>query len=345
MKIKLLLAVIFFISLNLNAQDFKTPVDYLSYIGKEQENISKSMWKYTSAVAHSKSARRIDNTRKLLVKSIQTANKKIAALKDGYKGDVEYRNQVLEFLNISEKQINEEYDKIIDMQEVAEQSYDLMEAYIMTRDLVNKKMDAEYDKVSLAQKTFCGKYNIQLSENTSELGRKMKISGEVFDYHTQLYLIFFKTNITDLYLSQAVEKKDIGAIQQNASALIQYADEGLEKLKTVKPFNGNDNTMVLITKKALEYYKKEAQQYAPKVIDFLMFNEKFETAKKALESKSDKDRTKEEIENYNGMVKQINKEIDNYNKINNANLQEKNTIIGNWNVTGDNFISAHVPQD
>jgi Na+/phosphate symporter len=101
--------------------------------------------------------------------------------------------------------------------------------------------------------------------------------------------------------------------------------------------------MVLTTKKALEYYKKEALQYAPKVVDFLMFNEKFDTARKSLESKSDKDRTKEEIENYNGMVKQINKEIDNYNKINNTNLQEKNTIIGNWNVTGDNFISGHVP--
>jgi hypothetical protein len=45
------------------------------------------------------------------------------------------------------------------------------------------------------------------------------------------------------------------------------------------------------------------------------------------------------------MVKQINKEIDNYNKLNNANLQEKNTIIGNWNATGDNFISGHIPQD
>lgn len=343
MKIKLLLAITFFISLNLKAQEFKSPVDYLSYIGKEQENISKSMWKYTSAVAHSKSARRIDNTRKLLVKSIQTANKKVSALKDGYQGDVEYRNQVIEFLNISEKNINEEYDKIINMQEVAEQSYDLMEAFIMTRDLVNKKIDAEYDKVSLAQKTFAAKYKINLTEDVSELGKKMKISGEVFDYHTQLYLIFFKTNITDLYLSQAIEKKDLGAIQQNSSALIQYAEEGLEKLKAIKPYNG-DNTMVLITKKALDYYKKQAQQFSPKVVDFLMFNEKFDSARKSLESKSDKDRTKEEIENYNGMVKQINKEIDNYNKISHSNLQEKNTIISNWNATGDNFISGHVPQ-
>ena len=61
--------LILFICISLNAQEFKTPVEYLNFIGNEQEIISKSMWKYTSAVAHSKSARRIDNNRKQLVKS------------------------------------------------------------------------------------------------------------------------------------------------------------------------------------------------------------------------------------------------------------------------------------
>ena len=244
--------------------------------------------------------------------------------------------------DLAEKNINEEYDKIIDMQEVAEQSYDAMEAYIMTRDLVNKKIDSENEKAELAQKNFCAKYNITLSENTSELGQKIKISNEVFAYHTELYLIFFKTNVTDLYLSNAIEKNDIGGIQQNAATLVQYANEGLEKLKTVKPF-GTDNSMVLITKKALEFYKKQGEQFAPKVVAFMMFNEKFEAAKKSLESKSDKDRTKEEIDNYNTMVKQVNKEIDTYNKTNSANFQEKNTIIDQWNNTGETFISSHVP--
>lgn len=343
MKKRLLLTLVFFTCIILQAQEFKTPVDYLNYIGKEQENISRSMWKYTSAVAHSKSARRIDNTRKLLVKSIQTASKKIAGLKDGYQGDVEYRNQILEYLSISEKNINEEYDKIIDMQEVAEQSYDAMEAYIMTRDLVNKKIDAENEKAELAQKNFCAKYNITLSENTSELGKKIKISNEVFAYHTEIYLIFFKANVTDLYLSNAIQKNDIGGIQQNAATLVQYAKEGLEKLKNIKPY-GTDNSMVFITKKALEFYKKQGEEFTPKVVAFMMFNEKFETAKKSLESKSDKDRTKEEIDNYNTMVKQVNKEIDTYNKINSVNFQEKNALIDQWNATGETFISSHVPQ-
>mgnify|MGYP003606068823 CR=1 FL=1 len=344
MKFNFTYLILLFATATISAQTFKTPVDYLNYIGKEQTTISRTMWKYTSAVAHSKSARKIDATRKQLVKSIQTASKKISDLKDGYNGDVDYRNKVVDYLKISENSINNDYDKIIDMQEVAEQSYDYMEAYILARDLVNEKIAAENEKVVNEQRAFALKYKITLSEDSSELGKKIKISNEVFDYHTAIYLLFFKANITDLYLSNAIEKKDLGAIQQNANSLLLYSNEGIEKLKTMQPYKG-DSSLLLITKKALEYYKKEAEKYVPNVVSFFMFNEKFENAKKTLEAKSQKDRTKEEIENYNGMVKQINNEIQNYNKVNTANVNEKNNAISLWNQTGENFISKHVPQD
>lgn len=343
MKLKALHILLLFTFVTATSQEFKTPVDYLTFIGREQVAISKSMWKYTSAVAHSKNARKIDNSRKDLVKIIQNAGKKIAGLKDGYKGDVVYRDQVVQYLKISENSINEEYSKIIDMQEVAEQSYDFMEAYIMARDLVNKKIEEENQKVTKAQNEFALKYNITITEDNGELSKKMAVSNEVFDYHTNIYLIFFKANITDLLLSKAIESKDLGSIQQNVNSLLLYSDEGLEKLKTVPNYN-NDNSFLTVTKKALEFYKKQAEQYVPTVVKFYMFNEKFEKAKQTLESKSQKDRTKEEVDNYNVMVKQINKEVDNYNKQTNANNQEKNTILNNWNVTGDNFISKHIPQ-
>jgi hypothetical protein len=274
-----LIILFFTISANLIAQEFKSAVEYLTYIEKEQGLISKSTWKYTTAVAHSKSARRIDNTRKQLIKSIEAAQKKINILKDGYKGDVEYKNQVLQYLDICKININEEYEKLINMQEVAEQSYDDMEAYLLMRDLINEKLDSENEKVDNAFKSFALKYNITIAEGNSELGEKIKLSNEVFDYHTALYLIFFKVNFTDTSLTKAIEKKDFSAIQQNSNSLIQYSDEGLEKLKTIKPYKG-DSSMITITKKALEYHKKEAQQYVPKIVDLIMINEKFDKAKK-----------------------------------------------------------------
>ena len=230
------------------------------------------------------------------------------------------------------------------MQEVAEQSYDLMEAYILTRDLVNERLDAEQEKVVNAQKSFALKYNITLSEDNSELAKKMQTSNEVFKYRTELYLIFFKVYVTDSYLSVAIENKDMAAIEQNKNALIQYADEGFEKMKNINAYN-NDSSLINATKKALEFFQKVGEDYALKVTNFLMFSDKFENAKKTLESKKDKDRTKEEIDNYNSMVKQINGEINTYNKENNANFQEKSKVINNWNTVADNFVSKHVPVD
>lgn len=342
MKLKNAFFLLFLISIESIAQEFKNPVEYLTFIGNEQENISGSMWKYTSAVAHSKSARKIDNNRKELVKTIQNASKKIAGLKNGYKADLEYRDQVIDYLSIAEKNINEEYGKIIDMQEVADQSYDYMEAYILTRDLVNKKIEAENDKVANAQKAFAKKYNITLNENNSEIGKKIEISNKVFKYHTQIYLIFFKANITDLYLSKAIENKDLGAIQQNANTLELYASEGIEKLKEIKPYI-NDNSLVLATQKCLEFYKKQVEIFTPTITNFYLLQEKLEKAKTTLESKSDKDKTKEEIDDYNSMIKQFNNEVKNYNKSSEKNFSEKSQVVNEWNVVGDNFISKNTP--
>ncbi len=336
--------VLFLTLTNLNAQEFKTPVDYLSYIGKETDIISRTTWKYTTTVAHTKNARRIDANRKSLIKSIQNATKKFEALKDGYKGDVEYKNQLLAYLSISEKQINQEYEKIIDMQEVAEQSYDAMEAYIMTKDLVNKKIDEEFEKLNANQKIFANKYNIQIGEDTSELGKKMKLSNEVFENQTQLYLIFFKVNFTESVLSKAIENNDISAIQQNSNALEQYSNEGIEKLKTFKPFK-NDMSLVFATKKVLEFTKKEALELAPTTVSFMMLNQKFQESKKVMDNKSANSRSKEEVDNFNKLVNEVNKEVGNYNKtINKFNVDRTNTI-NNWNVASDNFIAKYVPID
>ena len=338
-------ALLFLLTVTITtAQEFKTPVDYLNYIGKETEGISRTTWKYTSAVAHSKNARKIDVTRKTLVRSIQTAAKKIEALKEGYKGDVEYKDQLLAYLSISEKQINQEYDKIIDMQEVAEQSYDYMEAFIMARDLVNAKINEEVDKLNANQKIFANKYGIQIGEDQSELGKKMKLSNEVFENHTQLYLIFFKVNFTESVLMKAIAKNDLNAIQQNSNALEQYSNEGLDKLKTFKPYK-NDLMLVTATRKVLEFSKKEALEFSPKVVAFMMLNQKFQESKKTMDNKSATSRSKEEVDNFNKLVNQLNTEVGNYNSTNNKFNVERSNTINNWNITGTNFISKHVPID
>jgi hypothetical protein len=344
MKIKAVSLIMFLMCLTSHAQQFKTPVDYLNFISKEQVTISKSTWNFIKAQAHSKSDRRINATRKTVIKNIQTVSQKISALKDGYNGDVEYRDQIVQYFSFLENYMNEDLGKIIDLQVAAEKSYDDMELYITANEMVEAKMNTENDKVNLAQKQFCAKYHITLTSEMDDLDKKMALSSEVFKYQSALYLIYFKCSITANKLSAAVNANDLGMIQQFGNSLISYSNEGLEKLKTIKPYNG-DSTLLITCRKSLEAFQKSGTQFVPKIVDFLMFNEKFEAAKKTLDAKNDKDRTQEEVDNYNSLVKEANKQIDNYNKNNASNAEEINGVFANWDATSENFINSHVPND
>src|SRR5690606_6259945 len=157
-------------------------------------------------------------------------------------------------------------------------------------------------------KAFAKKHNVNLIENdaSSKFEQNMKISGEIFKYQSNLYLIFFKCNYTDMLLNQSIKNNDIAAIQQNSNSLQQYAEEGLEKVKLFKPYK-NDNSLADATIKSLNSYKDQTIKYIPEVIDFLTFSSKFEEIKASLERKSEKERTKEDVDQYNKMVKEVNK--------------------------------------
>lgn len=57
-------------------------------------------------------------------------------------------------------------------------------------------------------------------------------------------------------------------------------------------------------------------EYGPKVISFLILNQKVTENKKIMDSKSQKDLTKIEIDAYNKLINELNKEVDVYNKLN-----------------------------
>lgn len=344
-KLILPLILVLFQSQYSVAQTFNSPVEYLEYVNKIEEPITKQTWKYTKTVAHSKSARRIENVRKALVKTIQTAKSSLEKNTNGYKGDVDFHKKVIEYLTFSEYMIEEEYAKIVDMQEIAEQSYDYMEAYITTREKVDARMDEEHNKLVEAQKEYAKKYDITLIDGgETEISKKMKLSNQVFKYHSDIYLVFFKCNYTDQLLQKSIETKDLAAIQQNANALQQYAEEGIAKIDTFEPIK-NDKLLANATKECLKMYAEQAKNYVPKVVDFITFNSQFEDAKAAFERKTNKERTKEVVDEYNTMINQINKRINDYNSLNTNTINTKNRLLNNWENVGNQYIAKYVPNE
>jgi hypothetical protein len=219
-----------------------------------------------------------------------------------------------------------------------------MEAYIIAQEMADKKMEESQKEYETNFYAFAEKHNIQIIESENDLGKKMKISNEVFEHYNDMYLIYFKVYINEVYLWEAVESNDASAIQQNANALNAAAKEGLEILKTKTKYK-NDDSIIKSTTKVFEFFIDETENKMPQITDFLILNEDFEKIKISLEQTPERKRTKEQIDAYNQKVKDINKAVKNYNKVNTELNTKRQTTINELNNTNANFLANHIPND
>ncbi|MEM6687636.1 MAG: hypothetical protein AAF617_17800 [Bacteroidota bacterium] len=301
------------------------------------------MWKYTKSVAHSKSAKRIEGDRKRLVKSLERAMIKIKKAK-AFEGEDTYKEKVLAYMDLRTKLLKNDYAKIVDMKEVAEQSYDFMEAYILAQKKVDARLQEAQASYEVALNEYAARNKIQLIESENDLSKKMEISNEVFEHRNEVYLIFFKSNLQESFMLDGVSSGDISAIQQNMNALQSFAKEGLQALDSVSTYK-EDVSLINATKKALEFYLKETQNELPKMLEFFLMNEKFTAIKEAIDKKKPKDRTEKEIDQYNSMVNQYNKSVNDFNALNNELNTKRTQIIQQWNKASANFLSRHIPKN
>ncbi len=334
--------VMLFISCNLSAQEYENALEYLEFVDEQQKDIPKRMWRYTKAIAHSRSDRAVENKREQLVKEIESAIKKIQRA-PGFEGD-EFKNQVLTSLEFNKNILNNDYEKIIDMKAVAEQSYDAMEAYMKAQELADEKMEQVQKTFETNYYAFANKHNINIIEDESDLGKKMAKSNEVFKYYKKMYLIYFKVYVNEIYLMDALNAGDVNAIQQNSNALKMSAEEGLKILDTVSAYE-SDKSLIDVTRKSFEFFLDEAENKMPILIDFLVMNEDMQKSQEAIENTPKRKRTKEQIDKFNALVNDFNKAVKEYNRTN-ADLNRNRSIaVKNINEANQEFLSRHIPRD
>jgi len=327
---------------NLFSQQFNNALEYLEFVSGEQEIITRNTWKYTKAIAHSKRDRTIASKRNALIKSIERAITKINKAQ-AFEGD-KFKENVLKNLELNKNLLQQDYAKVIDMKAVAEQSYDAMEAYMLAQEMEDKKMTEAQQEFEIHYYEFARKHDIKIIESETDLSKKMKISSDVFDHYNDLYLIFFKVNMNEVYLYDALERNNISAIEQNAGALSESAQEGLATLDTVSLYK-KDRMLVDATRKAFEFFKDEADNKIPAITDYLIASEDFEAIKSKLENTPERKRTKAQIDAYNKKVPLINKAVDDYNKTNATLNVKRETVIGNLNAAYERFLAKHIPKD
>lgn len=329
-------------SLAANAQKFSSPVAYMNEMGNSTGQISADVWDYLRTVSHGKSARKVEKRRGELKATLLDSKKSVSKLPP-YEGNTEYKASVLDFLTIYYNVLNEDYAKIVDMEAIAEESYDNMETYMTAQSKAGDRLEEAADKLNEAEKKFAEDNGVTLQESSSKRNEKIKTASMVHESYNDVYLVFFKSYKQEAYMLEAMSNGDVNGIEQNRSALLATVDEGYEKLKTVHKYQ-EDATMIAATKDLLAFYKDEGSNSAPKMSDFYMKKEKFDHVSKTFMAIKESKRTQADIDKYNTAVSDYNTAGNDYNSLNERLNKKRADLTDHWNKTASKFLDKHVPR-
>ena len=328
-------------SLYSSTQSFDNAGQYIEYINTANSTLTAKYLAYLSAVSHGKSARKVEKRRIEVVNSINDTKYSVMGMPP-WKGDKTLKDTTVAYLKILNSVFNDDYGKIVNMEEIAEQSYDGMEAYMLAQEKAYEKLDEASKKQQEMQKKFAAKNNVNLIEASSELDTKSKTANQVLKHSNDVYLVFFKSYKQEGYLIEAMNQKKLVSMEQNINSLEKFAEEGLGKLKNLKGYN-NDASLIAACRNMLNFYKTESVKSAT-LEDFFLKEENFNKIKKQFENKPSGKRTKQEIDEYNKAVNDMNAGSKAFNATNDNLNKERTSALNDWNKTYNKYLDEYMPK-
>jgi len=326
---------------NAIGQNSNDALNYMNAIDTEYKLISATQWDYMKAASHGRSARKIEKRRAELISATNSSINKIMKL-DTFEGSTNLRDSIANALTISYHILKDDYSKVVDLEEIAEQSYDKMEELILTKHAINDKYKAAAEAAQKEFGKFADENGIKIVESTSKISKRLEQGGKVWVYYDNLYLIYAKCQYQERNVIEAMNNRDMNALEQNKNTLIAFAKEGLKELYKIKNIN-NDNTLKVATMDALRFYQQEAEKDLPFVIKFNLAKENLDQHQKAIESKKKSKVTQGDIDKYNKSISDYNAMIKQFNEMNDRLNKTRSKINDNWNRAAKKFVDKNVP--
>ncbi|NOU46379.1 MAG: hypothetical protein HOO86_04870 [Bacteroidales bacterium] len=325
---------------NSYAQTSRTAGSYMNSITESLNQTKDETWQYLKAITRDKGARKVEAKRQKLLVEIRNTKTKVHSLGNFQKDD-SLKNAALNYLDLHYIVLKEDFDKILDMEDIAEQSYDNMEAYLLAKEMANDKLHTAYSELISAQEKFAKSHNIiLLSAEKDKTTEKIIKASETLKYYNVIYLIFFKSYKQEAYALAALQSSDINGFEQNISALASNSVEGIEKLKSLEAFQGDPN-LITAARNILQFYNDEAKHDFPAQTDFFIKKDEFEKAKKTYDSKSKKDVNQIDVDQYNKAVSDFNKAVNLSNQLNNSSYAKRTNKLSDWNNMVGKFFDTH----
>lgn len=317
------------------------PGTYMTAIAAARGDMDSKYMQYMSAAAHGRGARKVEKLRQQVLESITNSRYKTIDLPK-FKGDNSLRQSSIDYIQLCYRIFNEDFQKVVDMEELAEQSIDEMQAFLLLQEKISEKLSEASVSLHKANSDFAAKHNVKLIDDKSALGEKMEAAGKVTSYSNDVFIVFFKCNWQDSKMVEAMNNKKVNEVEQTRNALIQYANEGLKALDTLRTFNG-DATLSNVCRQVLTYYKNTAEKEVPKLTDFYLKQENFDKIKKDFDGKPESKRTQQDMNAYNKGIQDINAAINKFNQTNTTINQQRSKVLNDWTAAQKKFADTHMP--
>jgi len=256
-KISLLLLISCFATLSFS-QEFDRPIDYLEYLSQDRPQISENLMRYISATVHSDNEAEVNRKRKRLIGTIGKVKDNVSQAPP-FEDNSDLKDAMMEYFTLNYEVLNDDYSRIVDMKQVSEESYDLMEAFIKAQDIAGQKVDAAQQKLDEAIVSFTSAHDIKLVASDDKVSNMLRKANSVTEYYNSVFLIVFKTQRQRMDMYEAMAARDVEAIEKSQKLIVKYADEGLNAVNALSDFDG-DSSLKDAAKQRLKFYKEEANQ-------------------------------------------------------------------------------------
>lgn len=342
LKVILLIGIISSVTFNeATAQKLKSASSYLDFIGEQYSLLSDKYYQYLSAVAHSDNIIKVEKKRQELLNTSWKATNTVRTM-PSFNGDRSLRDSAAVYLNLNHRILKEDFDKILNMAQIAENSYNDMEAFLLAQEQAAKKLESANLRMVIEQKSFAEKYGVELYERNDITYDKMLATNEVIKYYNQLYLLFFKCHKEDYFLQGAVLRNNVDEIKQHQGQLKAFAEEGLEQLEQMIAYDG-DASLLIATANILRFYEEISQNEIEEILVFESIKKEYEAAKAKFESTPESEKTQEDYTYYNHTVRNYNMRANQYNTANNYLHSSRSSNNEAWNNAFKTFINNHIP--
>ncbi|QNR23455.1 LIC11966 family surface protein [Croceimicrobium hydrocarbonivorans] len=340
MKQTLAICLLLLGAFSMQAQSAGEAAAYMGQIGESIEEMKGETWSYLKAATRGRSARTLERKRQSIIEELKNVKSEIRKI-GAFKGDRSYQQEVINYLDMTDIVLREDYAKIMDMEDIAERSYDGMEAYLLAKDIAGEKMDSAFSIYKNAEEAFANKYGVNLIEGEkTKKDEKIAKANKALKYYNRIFLEVFRAQVQEAYVVEALNNADLVSLEQNLNALKTAVAKAQANLDTFSTFGG-DKKLLYSAQRLLKYYENSCANNLPKLVDFYVKKDNFDRLQKKMEATKKRDLTQEDVDAFNAAVEDYNKMVPEFNNVNERNNEAREQAIKSWEDGVEDFFDQH----